>query len=202
MENITTDEDFDKKVNAEDKPVLVDFFAVWCGPCSVLAPILEKLSEQFKEQIIFMKADVDNVPMTAQKYEIDKIPTIILFQNGKPISSFTGLVPENAIKEWLKNMLEKSSASPDEKKKKAEKMKKEFSEYAEKNGFQLNPDEKTVERVIDGLLRNEEKYGKQYCPCRRVTGDEAEDTKKICPCFWHKDEIEKDGHCFCRLYIK
>ena len=78
----------------------------------------------------------------------------------------------------------------------------EFKEYAMANGFKLNPDEKTVKRVIEGLLRNEEKYGKKYCPCRRVTGDEAEDAKKICPCFWHKDEIEKDGHCFCQLYVK
>ena len=81
-------------------------------------------------------------------------------------------------------------------------MKKEFSDYAKKNGFKLNPDEKTVERVIDGLLRNKEKYGEEYCPCRRVSGDKEEDTKKICPCFWHKDEIEKDGHCFCQLYFK
>jgi len=82
-----------------------------------------------------------------------------------------------------------------------EKLIKEFKEYAMANGFQLNPDEKTVERVINGLLKNEEKYGKKYCPCRRVSGNE-EDSKKICPCFWHKDEIKKDGHCFCNLYVK
>jgi len=85
---------------------------------------------------------------------------------------------------------------------KIEGLKKEYGEYAKNNGFQLNPDEKTVNRIIDGLLRNEEKYGEKYCPCRRVSGNAEEDSKKICPCFWHKDEIKKDGHCFCNLYIK
>ena len=84
---------------------------------------------------------------------------------------------------------------------KIEKLMEEYSEYAESNGFQLNPDKKVVERIINGLLKNEEKYGKKYCPCRRVAGV-PEDSKKICPCFWHKDEIKKDGHCLCWLYIK
>ena len=83
-----------------------------------------------------------------------------------------------------------------------EELKKKYKEYAESNGFHLNPDEKTVERIINGLLNNKEKYGEMYCPCRRVTGDKEEDSKKICPCFWHKDEIKKDGHCFCNLYVK
>lgn len=77
-----------------------------------------------------------------------------------------------------------------------------YSDYAKSSGFNLNPDGKTVERIISGLLRNEEKYGEKYCPCRRVSGDKEEDSKKICPCVWHKDEIAKDGHCFCNLYVK
>ena len=82
------------------------------------------------------------------------------------------------------------------------KLKQEFKEHAEANGIKLNPDEKTVERIIDGLLNNEERHGAKYCPCRRVTGDKEEDAKKICPCIWHKDEVEKDGHCLCNLYVK
>lgn len=77
-----------------------------------------------------------------------------------------------------------------------------YKEYAEKNGFKLNPDRKTVERVINGLLENEKKHGKRYCPCRRVTGNLEEDKLKICPCVWHKEEITKDGHCYCRLFVK
>lgn len=83
-----------------------------------------------------------------------------------------------------------------------EKLIAEYDAYAKASGFQLNPDRKVVERIVSGLLRNKEKYGEMYCPCRRVTGDKAEDAKKICACFWHKDEIAKDGHCFCNLYVK
>jgi ferredoxin-thioredoxin reductase catalytic subunit len=85
---------------------------------------------------------------------------------------------------------------------KIEELKKQYSEYAKANGFKLNPDNKTVERIIVGLLGNEGKYGQKYCPCRRVTGNKEEDAKKICPCFWHKEELAKDGHCFCNLYVK
>ena len=83
-----------------------------------------------------------------------------------------------------------------------EKLASEYAEYAKNNGINLNSDKKTVERIVNGLLNNEKKYGKKYCPCRRVTGVEAEDAQKICPCFWHKDEIAKDGKCFCGLYTK
>ena len=89
-----------------------------------------------------------------------------------------------------------------EKQERIEKLKKEYNEYAEANGFHLNPDEKTVERIINGLLNNEEKHGQMYCPCRRISGDKEEDAKKICPCIWHKDEIKNGGHCLCRLYFK
>jgi ferredoxin-thioredoxin reductase catalytic chain len=77
-----------------------------------------------------------------------------------------------------------------------------FSEYAQKNGFQLNPDRKVVERIINGLLENEKIKGKKYCPCRILSGDEKEDLKKVCPCIYHKAEIEKDGKCYCGLFTK
>jgi len=86
--------------------------------------------------------------------------------------------------------------------KKAEDLIKNSKEYAEANGFKLNPDQKIVERIINGLLRNEEKHGKIYCPCRRVKGVPEEDAKIICPCIYHKDEIAKDGKCFCGLFVK
>ncbi len=79
---------------------------------------------------------------------------------------------------------------------------KDCREYAEKNGFKLNPDTKAVERLINGLFENEKKHGERYCPCRRITGNLEEDKLKICPCAWHKEEIAKDGHCCCRLYFK
>ncbi|MEK7562568.1 MAG: ferredoxin-thioredoxin reductase catalytic domain-containing protein [Patescibacteria group bacterium] len=68
--------------------------------------------------------------------------------------------------------------------------------------MKLNPDKKVVDKIMAGLAKNQEKYGKRYCPCRRVTGNEIEDAKIICPCIYSEDEIEKDGKCFCGLYVK
>ncbi len=79
---------------------------------------------------------------------------------------------------------------------------KKYQEYALLNGFKLNPNVKVVESIIKGLLAREEKFGARYCPCRRVTGDKEEDKKIICPCIYHKEEIEKDGKCFCGLFVK
>jgi ferredoxin-thioredoxin reductase catalytic chain len=79
---------------------------------------------------------------------------------------------------------------------------RQSEEYAKANGFRLNPDRKIAEGVAKGLLMREEKFGKKYCPCRRVTGNFEEDKKIICPCIYHKEEIEKDGHCHCNLFVK
>ena len=79
---------------------------------------------------------------------------------------------------------------------------KPYLEHAKINGFQLNPDAKVVERIINGLLANEKKHGHRYCPCRRVSGDPKVDAKIICPCIYHKDEIVKDGRCYCGLFTK
>jgi len=86
----------------------------------------------------------------------------------------------------------------DEKQEFIEKSKK----HATENGFNLNPNEKIVAGIANGIFLNKEKHGEEYCPCRRVTGDKVEDAKKICPCIWHKDEIAKDGHCLCNLFVK
>jgi ferredoxin-thioredoxin reductase catalytic subunit len=83
-----------------------------------------------------------------------------------------------------------------------EKVRKFAQRYAKVSGFKLNPDVRTVELVIEGLVRNRIKYGRQYCPCRIVTGNAEEDRQKICPCVWHREEIEKIGHCHCDLFHK
>jgi len=109
MSTNLTDENFEKEVNSngpDGSPlVLVDFFATWCEPCSLLAPTLEKVAEQFKGKVVLMKANIDDAPVNAQKYGVEKIPAIVLFKSGKPINGFVGLLPENAIKEWLENIL-------------------------------------------------------------------------------------------------
>ena len=78
----------------------------------------------------------------------------------------------------------------------------ESQEHAKKNGFKLNPDPKVIEFIIKGLLRNKKKHGERYCPCRRVKGNPKVDKKIICPCIYHKDEIEEQGHCHCFLFVK
>ena len=100
-----TDENFEKEIQTAEKPILADFFAVWCSPCQVLSPILDKLESEFKEKVIFAKVNVDSSPQASQKYGINLIPTVILFKKGEPISEFTGLKPENEIKDWLANQL-------------------------------------------------------------------------------------------------
>jgi ferredoxin-thioredoxin reductase catalytic chain len=86
--------------------------------------------------------------------------------------------------------------------KETEKLIENYKEYAKKNGFRLNPNQEVVERLVKGLLENEKKYGARYCPCRRVTGNKEGDKPKICPCQWHREEIERDGHCFCGFFVK
>ncbi len=85
---------------------------------------------------------------------------------------------------------------------KVKELAKGFGGYAEEHGFRLNPDAKIVEGTIKGLLENEKKHGQRYCPCRRVTRNREEDKKIICPCIFHKKEIETQGHCLCQLFFK
>ncbi len=87
-------------------------------------------------------------------------------------------------------------------KKRFEKLLKEYQDYAKKNGFHLNPDQKVVDYLIGVLLEREKKYGEKYCPCHRVKNIKKEDDKIICPCIYHKEEIEKYGHCHCFLFVK
>jgi thioredoxin 1 len=199
-----TDENFEKEIKSTDKLVLVDFFATWCEPCTMLAPILEKVAEDLKEKIVLLKANLDDNQNTAGKFGVEKIPTVILFKNGKPISGFVGMASESSIKSWLENVEKNGSdeSKTDKTDSDVNSIMERYNNYAKSKGFRLNPDKKTVERVIGGLLANEKKYGKKYCPCRRVSGNAEEDAKKICPCAFHKDEIEKDGHCFCNLFVK
>lgn len=98
---ILTDENFDEVVLKNKKPVVVDFWADWCMPCKFLAPILEKKLEEFKEKIVFAKANIDEAPLTANNYQINQIPMVMLFKEGKVVSFFIGVQPEEKIKQWL-----------------------------------------------------------------------------------------------------
>ncbi len=76
-----------------------------------------------------------------------------------------------------------------------------LNNYTANSHYRLNPDDKMVERVVKGLVMRKMKFGYAYCPCRLVTGDKERDKKIICPCFYHVEEIERDGECHCNLFI-
>jgi thioredoxin 1 len=85
-----------------DKPVLVDFFAEWCGPCKMMAPILKDVKKDVGDAIAIIKVDVDKSPQAAQAYQVQGVPTLILFKNGKPLWRQSGVVSKAALVEVVK----------------------------------------------------------------------------------------------------
>lgn len=77
-----------------------------------------------------------------------------------------------------------------------------YTEYAKSQGIKLNENKEIVDAILVGLLKKREKYGETYCPCRIVSRNKEEDKNKICPCFWHLDEIKNMNHCLCNLFVK
>ncbi len=101
MVTAVTDATFDSEVKNADKPVLVDFWAEWCGPCRQVAPILEELSKEFDGQLKVVKLDVDSNPKVAQAYNIRGIPSLLLFKNGQVAGQKVGALPKQQLKAWL-----------------------------------------------------------------------------------------------------
>ena len=100
---VVTDQTFDAEVLQSSKPVVVDYWAEWCGPCRMIAPVLEEIASEYSEKIDVVKLNVDENPAVAQKYQILAIPTLNVFQNGEVVKQIKGAKPKAAL---LKDLAE------------------------------------------------------------------------------------------------
>ena len=100
-----TDDSFQSDVLSADQPVLVDFWAEWCGPCRMIAPALEEISRELEGQVTVVKLNIDDNPDAPAKYGVRGIPTMILFKNGEPAATKVGAAPKSALQSWLQGRL-------------------------------------------------------------------------------------------------
>lgn len=100
-----TDANFEELVEKSDKPVMIDFWAVWCGPCRMIAPIVEEMSQEYEGRAVIGKVDVDSNPNVAQKYGIRNIPTVLFVKNGEIVDKQVGAAPKQAFTSKLDDLL-------------------------------------------------------------------------------------------------
>lgn len=100
-----TDQDFQEKVIDSDKPVIVDFWAVWCGPCRQLSPVLEEIGEKYSENVTVAKVNVDDNPGIAAQYGITSIPTVFVFKDGEKVATSVGAKPLHVLEKEFSDYL-------------------------------------------------------------------------------------------------
>ena len=103
---VTNDQTFDADISINDLPVVVDFGAEWCGPCKVLDPILEEIAIENKDKVKIFKMNIDENPMTPQKFGVRGIPTIMLFNKGELVDTKVGSLPKSSLDAWIKSILD------------------------------------------------------------------------------------------------
>ena len=100
-EIIITNENFDEVVMKSDKKVLIDFWATWCGPCKMIAPIVSEIADEYKDRVLVGKVNVDDEMNLASRFGIEVIPTLVVMENGKIINKASGYMPKEKIEEFL-----------------------------------------------------------------------------------------------------
>ena len=100
-----TDQSFQNDVLGSSEPVVVDFWAEWCGPCRFIAPALEEIATEMEGKVKIAKLNVDENPDTMMKYGVRSIPTLILFKNGEPTAMQVGAMPKNRLSDWIKGAI-------------------------------------------------------------------------------------------------
>ena len=101
----TTDAGFETDVLGADKPVLVDFWAEWCGPCKAIGPALEEISEDIGDKITIAKLNIDENPNTPTQYGVRGIPTLLIFKSGEVVAEKIGAMPKSALQQWIEESL-------------------------------------------------------------------------------------------------
>ncbi|MEX0787110.1 MAG: thioredoxin [Dehalococcoidia bacterium] len=96
-----TDDDFEQEVLKAEKPVLVDFWAPWCGPCRMVAPVVEELAEEYEGKVDFVKLNTDENPNITVKYGVRSIPTLLVFKGGEPVGQIVGFRPKSDLQKRL-----------------------------------------------------------------------------------------------------
>lgn len=105
MEYKFTEANFQKEVLESEIPVLVDFYADWCGPCKMMGPVVEQMAEKFEGKMKIGKLNVDDAGAVAQKYRVASIPTFIIFKNGEPVANYLGAMSEEELESHLNAVL-------------------------------------------------------------------------------------------------
>jgi thioredoxin 1 len=100
------DADFTKEVSESTLPVLIDFWATWCGPCQTMGPVVDSIAEEYDGKVKVMKVNVDSNPLTPSKFGVRGIPTLILFKGGEVVDRIVGAVPRNTVENLIKKVAE------------------------------------------------------------------------------------------------